>query len=205
MEIKFCGIRRPEDIAAINQYCPDDIGFIFAESRRKVTPEQADALQSGLQVPVKRVGVFVNASIDTILQTAKTANLQVIQLHGEESAEQIRQLRERWRGEIWKAVRVRTVEDIEKADTLPVEKLLLDAFSKKAYGGTGETADFKLIAQHRPQKPFFLAGGLQAQNIVQAIQITCPQGVDISSGIETNGCKDAAKMREILALLRGVS
>lgn len=203
MKLKLCGIRRKEDIDFINQYPPDYIGYVFAESRRRISASEAAALSSRLNKGVRTVGVFVNSPLSNLLDTAYTAKLSVIQLHGDEDAAFIQRLRKQWSGSIWKAVRVRSANDIHSADQLPVDALLLDAFSPDAYGGTGHTVPFDFVASHRPEKPFFLAGGLYANNVCKAIQTIHPYGIDISSGIETDGCKDLNKIKEIDHILRG--
>lgn len=204
MKLKFCGIRRPEDISYVNAAPPDYIGFVFAESRRQVTAAKARALSDSLYPGIQTVGVFVNEPLSRLLEIAAVAGLCVLQLHGDEDEGYIRMVRARWSGPIWKAVRVQTAEDIERAQQLSVDALLLDAFSPDAYGGTGKPADFELIAQNRPTLPFFLAGGLNVTNLRDAIRIVKPDGIDLSGGIETNGCKDAAKIQEIYDLVRGV-
>ena len=204
MKLKFCGIRRPEDISYVNAAPPDYIGFVFAESRRQVTAAEACTLSKNLRAGIQTVGVFVNEPLPRLLEAAAVSGLNILQLHGDEDECYIHAVRDLWKGSIWKAVRVRSAEDIEQAKRLPVDALLLDAFSPNLYGGTGKTADFELIAQNRPAIPFFLAGGLNAANLRNAIQIVRPDGVDLSGGIETDGYKDAAKIKEIFNLVRGV-
>lgn len=204
MKIKLCGIRREQDVMMLNQAMPDYAGFVFAKSARQVTAQQAAMLSTGLSAEIQRVGVFVNAPVKALLDTAQLADLQVLQLHGEENAQYIAQVREHWRGEIWKAIRVRQASDIIQAVDFQADKLLLDAFVPDSYGGTGQTAPFTLIAQNRPPVPFFLAGGLNAANIMQAMTQVKPYGVDISSGIETNGVKDADKIHTICKCIRGL-
>lgn len=201
MKIKLCGIRREEDIQYVNEFLPDYIGFVFAESRRRVTSRQAEILKSRLDVKIKAVGVFVNEPINSIAIYKNAAD--IIQLHGDEDESYIVELKEIFPDkEIWKAVRVRTAEDIAKAQMLPVDKLLLDSFSKDSYGGTGKTADWSVIKNTIITKPFFLAGGLNADNIEQAVLEVKPFGVDISGGIETDGFKDKNKINEIMTILR---
>lgn len=204
MKLKFCGLRRPEDIAYVNAAPPDYIGFVFANSRRHVSPQEARALSNDLISGIQTVGVFVNEPLPQLLEAAAIAGLSVLQLHGDEDESYIRALREQWSGPIWKAVRVQTAQDIKHAQRLPVDMLLLDAFSPNVYGGTGKTVDFKLIAQNRPALPFFLAGGLDASNLKEAIHMVHPDGIDLSGGIEKNGYKDAEKIKEIYDLIRGV-
>ena len=205
MKLKLCGIRRPEDVRYLNACPPDYAGFVFAESRRRVTADEARALAAALAPGILPVGVFVNAPAEDVLRTAEAARLAVLQLHGDEDAAYLRALRAGgWRGPVWKAVRVRAAEDLAAAEALGADALLLDAFSPAAYGGTGRTADWALIAAHRPRLPFFLAGGLHAGNLPEAVRTVRPDGVDLSGGVETDGCKDAQKIQEIYDLIRGV-
>ena len=201
--VKFCGIRRPEDLDFINQSQPDYIGFVFAPSRRQVTASQAAALANRLKVPISTVGVFVNEPLDSLCSIAKKSQIQVIQLHGEETEADIWELRKHLpHQKIWKAVRVQTSDDIRLADRLPVDALLLDSFVPGSYGGNGQTANWDLIRQTQIQKPFFLAGGLHTENIPQAIAAVHPYGIDLSGGIETDGWKDQRKMQAVLEAVR---
>ncbi|WP_087066146.1 phosphoribosylanthranilate isomerase [Intestinibacillus massiliensis] len=203
MKLKFCGVRRPEDIAYVNAAPPDYVGFVFAQSRRQVTAGQAAALSEHLRPAIQTVGVFVNEPLERLLAAAETAGLSVLQLHGDEDARYIEAVRRRWHGPVWKAVRVRAAADIREAERLPVDALVLDAFSPHAYGGTGQTADFDVIARNRPSLPFFLAGGISAANVQDAIRAVQPDGIDLSGGIETGGAKDAEKIKQIYQLIRG--
>ena len=201
MKLKFCGIRREEDIIFANQTRPDYIGFIFAPSKRYISPEDAAEISENLNPAIKKVGVFVNETVSGIIHAADTAGLDVIQLHGDENAEFISSLREWTECEIWKAVRVRSSEDILNAEKLGADTLLLDSFSKEAYGGTGKVADWDVIKNTPVGMPFFIAGGLTAENIPEALSTLSPYGLDISGGIETDGCKDLNKMIVISTIL----
>lgn len=201
MKLKFCGIRRPEDAEFVNETKPDYIGFIFASSKRYVSPEDAGKLAAVIDPDIKKAGVFVNESIEGIINTAKISGIDIIQLHGDESAEFISELRKLTDCEIWKAVRVRSSEDILNAEKLGADRLLLDSFSKEAYGGTGKVADWDVIKNTKINTPFFVAGGLKEDNILTAVSELDPYGLDISGGIETDGCKDIGKMRKIISLL----
>ena len=212
MKIKFCGLRRPEDIEYANGTRPDYIGFVFAKSKRQVSPEQAGALAAGLEAGILKAGVFVNAPVDEILNTVRLAGLDVVQLHGDEGRSEIEALKQGLkeiegttgkRVEVWKAVRTTETQTLLAADELAVDKLLLDAFTPGAVGGTGVVADWKMIRAVRGQltKPFFLAGGLNAENLEEAVSVVAPFGIDLSSGIETEGFKDLKKMESIAALM----
>ena len=203
MKIKLCGIKRPEDIALMNEFRPDYVGFVFAGTKRRISPETAARLAEKLDNGIRKVGVFVNEPSDDVSKTVKLAGLDVVQLHGDETADRIATLRDLLPGmEIWKAVRVRTQESIIDALRLGADRLLLDSFTQGEYGGTGRTANFSLIRAANLKIPFFLAGGLNCGNLSEAIRETDPYGVDISSGIETDGVKDRQKIERIMRMLR---
>ena len=152
----------------------------------------------------RTVGVFVNAPLEHLLQTAERVRLDILQLHGDEDASYIHALRQRTKCPIWKAVRVTNAESIRRAEKLPADLLLLDSFSPAVYGGSGQIADWNAIREAHPQKPFFLAGGLTIDNLCEAIQAVQPAGVDLSGGIETDGCKDREKIRAVVAQFRAL-
>jgi len=195
--LKICGIRRPEDVQFLNEFPPDFAGFICSPPyRRYVPPELFRTLCRELRSEIVRVGVFVNPTWEDVAPYAPY--LGKIQLHGSETPEQIAELHEKFPEiGIWKAVRVRTAEDIQQADRLDVENLLLDSFSAQSKGGTGTVAPWDIIAQNRPSKPFLLAGGISPENVSAAIQQVTPWGVDSSSALETDGCKDREKIRRM--------
>ena len=196
VRFKFCGLSRPEDIEAANEISPDYIGFVFAPSSRQVTREQAAGLRKLLSPEIRAVGVFVNAAIEEILSLAGDGKMppviDLIQLHGDENAEYIRQLKQFTDCPIIKAVRVKSRDDIEKADRLPCDYLLLDTYTKGQYGGSGLQFDWSMIPPLA--HPFFLAGGISADNAEKAGK-TGAFCLDVSSAIETDGRKDKRKMR----------
>lgn len=203
--LKLCGMRRSEDIAYCNECLPDYIGFIFAESKRKVTPELSEKLKNELDPKITAVGVTVNAPIDLFSEIGETVD--IYQLHGNEDADYISSLRKLFpEKEIWKAGRIRSEADIDALTKLPADKFVLDAFSADAYGGTGKQIDEKLLvyAKEKLSKPFFIAGGIDISNIADIIKRYSPFGVDLSSGIETNGFKDRTKMLEIMEIYNSV-
>ncbi|MDE5792022.1 MAG: phosphoribosylanthranilate isomerase [Oscillospiraceae bacterium] len=203
VKLKICGIRRIEDVNYLNQYAPDYAGFILSKPFwRYVSPEQMQVLHENLNLNIKRVGVFVNPELEEILAYAKFLN--VIQLHGEESENLIMNIKSQTGLEIWKAVRVQNAEDINKADNLPVDKLVLDSFSAISHGGTGTIANWNLIAENKPKKLFFLAGGISENNLTEAIHFVQPYGIDVSSSVETEKCKDLHKIRQIVQNIRRI-
>lgn len=204
MMVKLCGLRRFEDIEYVNAVRPDFAGFILAEGyRRTVAPEFAAALVSALRPEIKPVGVFVDQSTEFVSEAAEKIGLYAVQLHGEEDGAYILRLRELTSAKIWKAARVRTVSDVLKADSLGADMLVLDSFSENANGGTGKVFNHEIIRNIRTATPFLLAGGLNADNIGEALKILPANcGVDLSSGIETDGVKDFQKIKQIVNMVR---
>ena len=196
--IKICGIRRPEDIELVNRYRPDFIGFIidFPKSHRSVTPQEVENLTKNLESGVTKVGVFVNQPIEKAILLLNENTIDIAQLHGNESADYIRQVQKETGKKVIKAFEVKSEADIENALHSPADYLLLD----QGKGG-GKTFDWSLIKEI-PDKPWFLAGGLSAENLKNAIETIKPWGVDISSGVETDGCKDEAKIREVMKIIK---
>ncbi|MDO4270562.1 MAG: phosphoribosylanthranilate isomerase [Eubacteriales bacterium] len=202
MKLKFCGLTRMADIAAANEARPDYAGFVFAESRRRVSDLDAARLRARLDPSIRSVGVFVNDEPAHIAALVRDGVIDLVQLHGDEDARYIARLRGLTDAPLIKAVRARTRADIERAAALPVDFLLLDTYVQHAYGGSGKPFDWSLIG--RPSKPYFLAGGICQDNLARALE-TSAYALDISSGIETDGVKDAAKMRSIAATVRSKS
>ncbi|WRS26229.1 phosphoribosylanthranilate isomerase [Oscillospiraceae bacterium MB08-C2-2] len=195
-KVKFCGLRRMEDIQAANALLPDYIGFVFAPSPRQVTPELAKSLRQKLDRSIASVGVFVDAAIEDIAALCESGVITHIQLHGHEDEAYLTQLRSRIKAPIIKAIRVQSREQVLAAQALPCEYLLLDSYHDKKMGGSGKALDLSLIPPLT--KPFFLAGGLDAGNVKERIAACRPYGVDVSSGVETAGFKDPEKMREFI-------
>lgn len=201
MKIKLCGIKRTEDIEYINEFRPDYIGFIFAPSARQITPEHAAILHKNLSIGIKSVGIFVNEPIDSVVRATEISGTDVIQLHGDEDKEYIEKLKKHTDKKIWKAVRVQSSDDIYSADSLGADFLVIDSFKESQYGGTGKTADWNVIKHTNIYTPFFLAGGINTGNMVEAISYVDPYGIDISGGIETNGIKDREKIKNIMNII----
>lgn len=211
MKIKICGIRRDEDVRCLNESLPDYAGFVFAPSRREVTPEQAMTLRRKLDRRIQVFGVFVNAPVEMICERVREGSIDAVQLHGDETERDIQKLRERISVPIIKAVRVRETADIHSADRLSCDFLLLDTYSSAGYGGTGKSFAWELIPE-KLAHPFFLAGGLDEHNIRQAIRQVrgryCGDGccgagccgVDVSGGVETDGVKDGQKIARIVEI-----
>lgn len=204
MKIKFCGIRRLEDVAAVNLCQPDYMGMILSGGfRRSISQEQAQRLVQEKSDAIAAVGVFVNESSEIICRMAEQLHLQVIQLHGNESAEQIQTLQQKTGLPVWKALRIGTLEELEAARTNPADCLILEGKTGAGIGGTGVCADWELLARHSWNRSFFLAGGLQPENVLEAIATVSPTGVDFSSGIEEDGVKSLRRMKQLMTLIRG--
>ncbi len=184
-KIKLCGLSRPEDIQAANALQPACVGFVFApKSKRYVTPAQAADLKKGLDPAIRAVGVFVNAPPEEAAALANEGVIDLIQLHGGEGEAYLQALRALTPKPILQAFRVDTAADVAAAEASGADLVLLDA----GEGGTGETFDWSLLAGIR--RPYFLAGGLHPGNVGQAVRRLRPFGVDVSSGIETDGKKE---------------
>lgn len=203
LKVKLCGITKPEDIEAVNIIKPDYIGFVFAKSRRQINRDRAARLKNSLNPDIKTVGVFVNADIDEIISLCKAGIIDIIQLHGDENNRYINRLRKQVDNKIIKAVRVKSEKDIINAKKINCDYLLLDAFDKNNYGGSGKAFDWTKIPDDIG--PYFLAGGINKDNIIDAVQKYHPYSVDISSGIETDGVKDSRKMYEIMQIVRSIA
>ncbi len=201
-KIKICGLKTAEDIAIVNRYLPDYIGFVFARSKRQITKQEATRLKYVLGKSIKAVGVFVNVPIENIIQLCKDNVIDIVQLHGEEDYDYITSLKQHIDIPIIKAVRVQSTEQILKAEKLPCDMLLLDAFVNDKYGGSGKLFDYNLIP--KLEKPFFLAGGINEENAFIAIEKARPMCVDVSSGVETNGQKDRKKIKNIIEIVRKI-
>ena len=199
--IKICGLRRPEDIQAVNQAGADYAGFVFAPSKRQVTPNLAAKLITQLNPGIMPVGVFVNAAPEEIAAIVQQTGIRAVQLHGDEPPEEMAQLRKLCpQVHLWRAVRVQRRSDLLQADQLGADALVLDAYSPVQYGGTGLIGDWDLISSVLISTPFFLAGGLRADNLELAIRMVQPMGVDLSGGVETDGVKDKEKILQTVAL-----
>lgn len=202
-KLKICGLSRFGDILAANEILPDYIGFVFAGSSRQVTPDKAAQLKRELDARIRAVGVFVNAPMEDILKlTGERDGLRIIdmiQLHGDEDETYMRQLKERTSLPVIKAVRVRSRDQILRAQELPCDYLLLDTYAKGQYGGSGIQFDWDMIPELG--KPYFLAGGIHLGNVRQAVRRR-PYCIDVSSAVETEGRKDRRKMTEMAEALR---
>ena len=231
-KVKMCGISKVETIPAIVEAKPHYMGLVFAPSNRQVTVEQAKTLVDELHkqyakiygtpaVPmnsktekdsnglgkkntiseaIKSVGVFVNETLDNLVAIANKVNLDAVQLHGDEDEAFIRSLKERINVEVWKAVQIRSASDAETWIDSSADMLLFDAYHKDERGGTGEVFDWSCLDEF--ERPFMLAGGIDSTNVARAIRTVRPYGIDISSGIETDGMKDNDKIKAFINVVK---
>ncbi len=198
-KIKICGLSRPCDIDAVNEAMPDYIGFVFAKSPRQVSFFQAAALKQRLNTRIAAVGVFVDTAVEIISALCQDGVIDMVQLHGNEDADYIKQLKIAVTIPVIKAVRVQSTEQIIKTQSLDCGYLLLDTWQKDRQGGSGHVFDWSLIP--KLDKPYFLAGGLNAANIKEAASYH-PYCLDVSSGVETQGKKDRQKILELVRIVR---
>ena len=196
-KIKICGLRRPEDIAYVNEAKPDFAGFIIdvPKSRRNVPREKVRELTALLSPEILPVGVFVNAPMETI-SLVTDGTLKAVQLHGQESQSYLEELKKQVAVPLIRAFSIRSPEDLTEAEKSPADFVLLD----NGAGGTGETFDWSLLSSF--DRPFFLAGGLRLENITEAVSRFHPYALDLSSGVETDGYKDKEKIIAAVAAVR---
>lgn len=196
-KIKICGLKCPEDIAYVNEAKPDYCGFIieFPKSSRNVTGDQVRILIAELDKNIIPVGVFVNAALERVEELLLDGTIRIAQLHGQEDDDYIRRIQKNTGSQVIKAFSVKAAQDIELALKSPADYILLD----QGGGGTGQTFDWSLIPEIK--RPFFLAGGLGADNLEQAVDTIRPYAVDLSSSVETDGVKDRSKILEAVSLV----
>ena len=218
-KVKMCGISKVETIPAVVEAKPDYMGLVFAPSKRQVTVDQAKTLVEELHKQytkrynngaeqsnndeIKTVGIFVNETLDNLVTIATEVNLDAVQLHGDEDEAFIQSLKERTNVEVWKAVQVRSAADAEKWIDSSADMLLFDAYHKDERGGTGEVFDWSSLDEF--ERPFMLAGGIDSTNGARAIRTVRPYGIDISSGIETDGVKDDEKIKAFTNIVRTIA
>ena len=202
VRVKICGITTVEDALQAVEAGADAIGLVFHEqSPRSVFPEQAQLIVRALPPFVQAVGLFVNADIDVVNATADLCRLDIVQLHGDESPEFCGLVERR----VIKAFRVKDATSLDPMRNYRVAGYLLDAWSPKAYGGTGTTFNWEVAKIAERFGPVILAGGLTPQNVRNAVEAVSPYGVDVSSGVESApGKKDPEKVREFIRRAKGL-
>lgn len=201
MQIKLCGLRTPEDIRIINSFKPDFCGFIveFPKSFRSVSEVELRKLAVLVNPDIKKVGVFVNAPEQLVVRLLAENVIDIAQLHGQEDDDYIEEIQKKTGKPVIKAFSIKTKEDVARAQESPADYILLDQGS----GGSGQTFDWSLVPDI--ERPWFLAGGLNADNLQSAIEKLHPWGIDLSSSLETNQKKDLEKIRQIMQLIEKIS
>lgn len=201
--VKVCGITRPEDAEAADRAGADAVGLIFAPSPRRIDLRQATAIERVLSPWIVRVGVFVDTGLAAMDRAIAAARLDVLQLHGRETPEFVRKVREEFGLRIVKSVRVGDGLDLVRLDEYEVDAFLFDTYVPGRAGGTGKTFDWDLAVPWARRVRLILAGGLTPENVGEAVRRVRPYGVDVASGVEREpGVKDHTKMQRFIANVR---
>jgi len=203
MEIKICGITNLDDAVNACTYGADALGFIFyKKSPRYVTPETAKHIIERLPCDTAVVGVFVNHDAHTVKEIYTFCGLDLIQLHGDESPEYCSQFS---KSILIKAFSPRSEEDLNIIKDYPVKAILMDARDSGLYGGTGKKSNWEMAAMLKDRYPLILSGGLNPDNILEAIKTVFPHAVDVNSGVEVlPGKKDPEKVKIIIEMVHAV-
>ena len=209
MYVKICGITQLDQAIAISNLGATALGFICVPGTpRYIKAETIGAIASQLTSSIDRVGVFLDAAIAEIHQTVERSNLNAVQLHGRESIEFCNKLRNILPDvKLIKAFRIRSNEDLKSVQAYEdwVDYFLLDAYHPQQAGGTGQTIDWTLLKQFRPNLPWYLAGGLNPDNVLDALAIATPDGIDLSSGLENApGDKNLERVTQLFERLKAV-
>jgi phosphoribosylanthranilate isomerase len=221
--VKICGLMNMDTVRAITHLPIDQVGFVFAPSKRQVTPKQAGEMIALLQLSIKpltkfapkTVGVFVNPTRELIAETMAEAQLDVIQLHSPETVEFCQWIKDTYQVSLYKVISVSESREIKQQLELlepyvkVVDAILLDTYDPIVGGGTGKTFAWDCITEYlawtrRFGLKLIVAGGLNADNVQQLIADYHPDGVDISSGVETNGSKDPLKIKAFVERVKGL-
>lgn len=195
--IKLCGLKSLNDVIASNAVQPDYIGFVFAKtSKRFITPQTAEELRKKLDRKIAVVGVFVNEPVEVVAELLNKGTIDMAQLHGNESEEYITLLRKKTDKKLVKAFSVNEAKNLQAAYACSADYILFDSGS----GGTGKSFDWSILQGF--DRPYFLAGGLNINNVSEAVSRLHPYAVDVSSGVETDGRKDDVKMAAFINAVR---
>ncbi|MDO8685932.1 MAG: phosphoribosylanthranilate isomerase [Clostridiales bacterium] len=213
VKIKICGIKNAKEVDIINKFLPDFTGFVFAPGKRTVTSIRAGILSQMMDKSIKKAGVFVNATIEEIIEIIDVCPLDIIQLHGEENRQYINLLKIRLNAmsklplpEVWKSIKAINRETILQTMSQGVDRYLLDTCIKGRTGGTGIAFDWKMAADIKAANQLIIvAGGLTPENVAEAVKITDPYAVDVSSGVENDGLKDQDKVESFITNVRNVT
>ena len=202
MKVKICGLKRVEDVAYVNRYLPDYVGFVFAGEKRRINKDQAVKLKRLLDPSIQVVGVFVNESIAFIRELVLEGVIDLVQLHGDEEEAYVHEVKQ-LNVPVIRACRVKEPSDVIMAQASGADYLLFDTYTKKEYGGSGKTFDHELLSDN--QRVYFLAGGITTDNIQQITTNLRPYAIDVSSGVETDGIKDEEKIRKLMEIAHRIT
>ncbi|MDD3338371.1 MAG: phosphoribosylanthranilate isomerase [Lachnospiraceae bacterium] len=195
VRVKICGLRCMDDVSYVNAVAADYAGFVFAESKRQVSEKLAEEMAYCMNLDICRVGVFVDERPDRIVELLEKNIIQTAQLHGKEAEDEICYIKQKTGRQVIKAFQVHTAKEVQQALSSPADLLLLDSGK-----GSGETFDWSILDV--TDRPFLLAGGLDPHNVSRAVTQVHPYGVDVSSGVETNGRKDFYKIQNFMRAIR---
>ncbi len=201
VKIKVCGITNLKDALFAHSLGVDMLGFVFAKSERKLTPEDASKIIDEIPPSTLTVGVFVNETEKKVREALEFCGLDLLQFHGDESPSYTLKFRE----QVIKSFRIKDKNSLKIIPDYKVSAYLLDTYSSKEFGGTGETFNWDLAVEAKKFGPIILAGGLNPDNVEEAIQKVQPYAVDVSSGVESSpGKKDKKKLEEFVKRVRGI-
>lgn len=197
MKIKICGIKNENEAKIINECMPDIAGFVFASGKRQIDINKAKILKKIINPEIETAGIFVEQNEDEILEIYNEKVIDIIQLHGDYDERTIKNLKEKTNAKIIKVIRVK--EGFYKIETL-ADFILFDTYSKDKYGGLNKTFDWniKIISN----VPYYVAGGINENNIIEMVKKLTPYGVDISSGVEVDGFKTKEKVFNIIKIIK---
>lgn len=200
MEIKICGLKRVEDALMVNEF--ENIryvGFVFANTPRKITIEKALEIKKNLRPDIKTVGVFAGQPMEEIIEIMEKADLDVCQLHSGETNEDCGFINKT----VWKSISVKDKESVEIAESYTnADGFVLDTFKKNQWGGTGETFDWSAVEDFSKNHFTILAGGINSANVNDAIEKVSPNIIDLSSSVEVDGFKNYDKIKEFMESLK---
>lgn len=200
MEIKICGLKRVEDALMVNEFENIKyVGFVFANTPRKITIEKALEIKKNLRPDIKTVGVFAGQPMEEIIEIMEKADLDVCQLHSGETNEDCGFINKT----VWKSISVKDKESAEIAESYTnADGFVLDTFKKNQWGGTGETFDWSAVEDFSKNHFTILAGGINSANVNDAIEKVSPNIIDLSSSVEVDGFKNYDKIEEFMESLK---
>ena len=200
MEIKICGLKRVEDALMVNEFENIKyVGFVFANTPRKITIEKALEIKKNLRPDIKTVGVFAGQPMEEIIEIMEKADLDVCQLHSGETNEDCGFINKT----VWKSISVKDKESAEIAESYTnADGFVLDTFKKNQWGGTGETFDWSAVEDFSKNHFTILAGGINSANVNDAIAKVSPNIIDLSSSVEVDGFKNYDKIKEFMESLK---